>query len=217
MKTEKNKKESTLDPSDNPMAQEVTLLSGLMGLGGGAAIILSFWVAIVTGIGIGKTIYILLYVDGFHQAEYTVTALRYVEGDMRSSQRTYDKYFALGTINGIEEQFGLGDYVKGVINSQEELEHYVSVGQVLPVLYNPDAPKHLHIRVQYPEKDFKKKIEARQKNMINTAYMPWIIANAFCLFFGIVGKKWKTALKISIGSCFFVIFAWVPTLLNLWF
>lgn len=217
MNKEWEQKEPITESTENPMAQNVTLLSGLMGLCGGAAIILSFWVAMITGMGIGNTIYILLYEEGFREAEFTITELRYVHGNNSSTNRTYDTYYALGTINGIEEEFGLGSYVSGVIDSQEELEAFVSVGQVLPVLYNPDAPKHLDIRVQYPEKNFKRKIELLQEKMIKTAYGPWIIANVFCLFFGIIGGRWKTALGMSIGSCFFVIFGWVPTLLNLWF
>ncbi len=202
------------DPSNNPLAGNVTFTSGLMVVFGTAAILLSFWVAICTGPLLGKNIYALLYVDGYVPATFTIEKITFFKGN-NSSNRTNDKYWADGDINGNKEKFGFGNYISGVIQSQGDLEKQVSVGQKLPVLYNPEAPRHLEIRVQFPEKDFKQTLKRRQKEIINTAYLPWIVSIGLCLFFGIIACRIKTAIGFCIGSMFFVVFAWIPTLLNL--
>ena len=208
---EKTEKTGT---SNNELANNVTFMSGLVAICGTAAILLSFWVAICTGGLLGKNIYTLLYVDGFEPATFTIEKISFFKGN-NSSNRTYDKYWADGDINGSKEKFGLGSYISGVIQSQEDLEKQVSVGQKLPVLYNPEAPSHLEIRVQFPEKDLKKTLKRRQEQIFNTAYLPWLSAIGLCLFFGVIARKMKMAIGFSIGSMFFVVFAWIPTLLNL--
>jgi len=189
----------------------------LMGISGGAAIILSFWAAMITGFMVGKSIYILLYADGYKPVTFVIEKLTFVKGSNASNHRTHDTYWADGTIEGKKEKFTLGSYITGVINSQEDLEAQVRVGKKLPVLYNPDAPVKLGIRVQYPEKDFKRTWERLQKKMIHTAYLPMTIALGVCFLSAIAINRIKTAFGIFMGSLFFVAFAWVPTLLNLLF
>jgi len=189
----------------------------LMGLSGGAAIILSFWAAMITGFMVGKSIYILLYADGYKPSTFIIEKLTFIKGNNASTNRTYDTYWADGTIDGKKEKFKLGSYITGVIQSQKDLEAQVHVGQKLPVLYNPNAPEKLDIRVQYPEKDFKRTWERRQDKMIHTAYMPLAIALGICFLSAIAINRIKTAFGFFMGSLFFVTFAWVPTLLNLLF
>jgi len=189
----------------------------LMGLSGGAAIVLSFWAAIITGFLIGNSIFILLYADGYTPATFTIEKLSYVKGHRASGHRTHDTYWADGTIDGKKEKFKLGRYITGVIQSQADLEAQVHVGQKLRVLYNPMAPEKLEIRVQYPEKDFKRAWERRKEQMIHTAYMPLAIAMGICLFSGIVIDRIKTAFGFCLGSLFFVAFSWFPTIMKLLF
>ncbi|MBW2180233.1 MAG: hypothetical protein JRG81_07670 [Deltaproteobacteria bacterium] len=189
----------------------------LMGLSGGAAIVLSFWTAIITAFVIGNSIYILIYADGYKPATFTIEKLSFVKGHRASGKRTSDKYWADGMVDGKKEIFKLGSYITGVIQSQKDLESQVHVGQKLPVLYNPNTPKKLAIRVQYPEKDFKRTWERRQDKMVHTAYMPWFIAMGLCLLSGIGADKIKASFGFCIISLFLVVFAWVPTIMKLLF
>jgi hypothetical protein len=188
-----------------------------MGLSGGTAIILSFWAAIITGFMVGKGIVILLYADGYRPATFTIEKLTVIKGNHSSTNRTYDSYWADGVIDGKKEKFKLGNYIADVIHNQEDLEAQVHVGQKLPVLYNPRAPEKLEIRVLYPEKDFKRTWERRQKKMIHTAYMPLAIALSICFISGIAINRIRTAFGFFMGSMFFVAFAWIPTIFNLLF
>jgi len=189
----------------------------LMGLSGGAAIVLSFWTAVITAFVIGNSIYILIYADGYKPATFTIEKLSFVKGHRASGKRTSDRYWADGMVDGKKEKFKLGSYITGVIQSQKDLESQVRVGQKLPVLYNPNAPEKLEIRVQYPEKDFKRTWERRQDKMVHTAYMPWFIAMGLCLLSGIGADKIKAAFGFCTGSLFLVAFAWVPTIIKLLF
>lgn len=202
------------DASDSPLAAKITFTSGLIAVFGIAAVLLSFWTAMITGL-MGKTIYTLIYVDGYEPAVFTIENLVFFKGNNSSTNGSPSEYYAEGDIAGNKEKFKLGDYITGVIQNRQDLEKQVSVGQKLHVLYNKDAPTKLGIRVQYPEKEFKQTIQRRQKKMINTAYLPWIISVGLCLFFGIIGRQIKLAIVFCISSLFLIVFAWIPTLLNL--
>jgi len=191
-------------------------LRNLMNLFGALALVLSMWTAMMTGMLIGKSVVIIMHLDGYATAEFTVDQLYFQKGSMRGN-RTYDHYYAEGTVNGQKEIFKLGEYVQGTINTREELEAQVSVGQKLKVLYNPDVPRKTRLRVLYPEKNFTATWKRRQKQMIRTGYGPWAIALLLCIFFGLMGRQFKSVVGFCFGATVFVIFSWIPTLLNLYF
>jgi hypothetical protein len=201
---------------EEPVSGMISVFRGLKTLFGSGAVIVSFWTALITGFFIGPSIVILLHADGYRPDTFTITKLNHVKGYRRGSQRTYDKTWADGTVAGNQEIFKLGEYIQGTIQSQEDLEKQFHVGQKLAVYYNPNAPKRWETRVLYPEKDFHKTWDRRQKKMINTAYLPLALCWVLCLLFGALGRKMKSAIGFCVGSLFFVAFAWIITLLKLY-
>ena len=193
------------------------LFTGLKSLFGALAIVLSMWTAMLTGFFIGNSVVIMLHADGYKPATFTVEKLYFQLGNYRSTNRTYDKYYVTGTVNGQTERFGLGDYVKGPFKTREEFEAQVHPGQKLAVLYNPAVPEKTKLRVQYPEKNFKETWKQRQKKMINTAYGPWGLAIVLCLLCGVLARKTLSAVKMCIGASVFVVLSWIPALLNYYF
>jgi hypothetical protein len=189
------------------------MFESLKNLFGTLAIVLSVWAALFTVFGVSNGVIVMLYADGYRQATCTIDQLFFQKGETRRN-RTYDDYYASVTVEGQAEEFNLGGYVKGVLQTREDLEAQVHVGQELAVLYNPNVPKHSRLRVLYPEKDFKQSWQNRQKRMIHTAYGPWGLAIALCLFFGAAARKTKSAVKMSIGACVFVVLAWIPFLVK---
>jgi len=180
----------------------VSLFRKLKSFFGFIAIILSWWVAIITFL-IGQSIFILIYADGYKPATFTIEKLVYFNPAHRGRGRP-DEYFAMGSVDGKTEKFKLGKYVKGTIQNYEDLETQFDIGQKLPVLYNPGMPEKLELRVLYPEENFKTHWESRQKQVIRTGYLPWGAAIALCFFFGIVSRKIKSSFGFFFASLFFV-------------
>jgi hypothetical protein len=192
------------------------VFEGMKNLFGALAIVLSMWAAMLTAFSVGSSVVIMLHADGYRPAVCTIDELFFQRGEIRSN-RTYSDYYAGVTVEGQKEEFNLGDYIKGVPQTREDLEAQVQVGQRLDVLYNPDVPRNSQLRVLYPEKNFKQTWKNRQKRMIQTAYGPWILAIGLCLLFGAAARKIRSAVKMSIGACIFVILAWIPYILNHYF
>ncbi len=188
-----------------------SLFDGLRKLFGLTAIVLSMWTAMLTAFFVGKSVAILIHADGYRPAVCTVDRLFFSKGEMRRN-RTYDEHYAVVTIEGRKEEFSLGGYVKGPVQSRADLEAQVHVGQTLAVLYNPDVPENGRLRVLFPEQNFKETWQHRRKKMVNTAYGPWILAMVLCLVSGAAARKLKPAIKMCVGACVFVAFAWIPFL-----
>ncbi len=193
-----------------------SLFNNLKKVFGVLALIFSMWAALITLGSAAKSVVVLLYANGYREATYTVDQLLFQKGEMRRN-RTYGSYGAMGTVEGKEEFFGLGDYVHGVLQKREDLEAQVHVGQELKVLYNPDVPKASELRVLYPEKDLKQTWKRIQTKMIRTGYGPWLISMVLCLLFGAAAGKTLSAVKICIGACVFVFFSWIPFLIQVIF
>lgn len=205
----------TANPPGNPYADSVTFSSGLMILCGMLSVIFSFWTALVTSSGIETCIYLLHYADGYRPAVFTIENIVFVEGDNATKHRTADKYWVEGDIGGKKEKFRLGRYVAGVVQNRADLEKKVSVGQKLPVLYNPDIPESLEIRVQYPEPDFKQYVKRMQWTMVRETYLPWSVSICLCLLFGAVARKPKMAVGFFVLSFIIMLFGVIPTTINL--
>jgi len=187
---------------------------GLKNLFGALALVLSLWAAVFTAFFVGRSVVVMMHAGGYEPATFTVEELFFQKGAMRTN-RTYDSYHVTGTVLGRQERFGLGDYVKGVLQTRADLEAQVHVGQQLAVLYNPAVPANTGMRVLYPEKDFKRTWQRRQREMVTTAYGPWGLAMALCLAFGAAAGRIVSAVKICLGACVFVVLAWIPTLLQI--
>jgi hypothetical protein len=190
---------------------------GFRNLFGSLALILSLWTAMITGLSIGPSIMILMHADGYKPDTFTIEKLVYFKPRHKTRSSRSSKYFARGTVAGNKEIFKLGSYVKGTPQGIEDLEAQFDEGQKLAVLYNPKVPKGTELRVLYPEKDFHATWKRRQKKMYNTGYFPWLLSMGLCLVFGIIGRKIKSTIGFCLGSFIFVIFAWIPTLLNILF
>ena len=193
------------------------LFTGLKNLFGALALVLSVWAAMLTGFFVGNSVVIIMHADGYQPATFTVENLYFQLGNNRSTNRTYDKYYVTGTVNDQTEYFGLGEQVKGPFKTREEFEAQAHPGQKLAVLYNPVVPEKTRLRVLYPEKDFKETWKGRQKKMINTAYGSRGLAIALCLLCGAAARKTRSAVKMCVGACVFLVPAWIPLLLNLYF
>ena len=204
-----SKVEGAPGKKEEPVSKMRSFFRGLKNLFGFLAIILSWWTAILTAFLIGTSITILMYSDGYRPTTFTIEKLVYVKGGWQGSRSRPDRYWAEGTIADQTEKFKLGGYTKGIPQNQEDLEAQFKIGQELPVLYNPNVPEKLEVRVLYPEKDFHETWKRRQKQMIRTAYLPQGLAIFLCLICGILARKTKSAIGFSVASLFFVVMAWV--------
>lgn len=217
MGTSNVKGKNASNTDENAPSKITSIFGGFKTFFGVAAILLSFWAAILTAFLIRSSIFILLYADGYKQDTFTIEKLVFVKGKYTGSraQRSYDKHWAEGTVAGRTENFSLGGYTQGTINSQEDLESQFEIGQKLPVVYNPDVPEDLELRVLYPEENFHATWKSLQKRMLNTAYLPLVFSMGLCFLCGIVARKTKSAIGFCVASLFLVVFSWIPTLLRL--
>ena len=153
--------------------------------------------------------------DAYRPAVFTVSQIRFVKGSY-STNRTYDKSWLEGTIEGRTEKFHrLGDYVKGTINSQKDMDSQFKAGMKLAVMFNPAMASHREERILYPDKDFGKTRRKTLDKMLHTAYYPLAVCLGLCFLFGIAAGKVKTAVGFFFGSMFLVIFSWAPTVYGL--
>ncbi len=176
-------------------------------------IVLSFWAAMGTYLSLGENFLVLLYADGYKPAVFTIRELEFREGYRTSSgletSTVPARHWAVGEIAGNKEKFGLKGFIRGEIQSQADLEKELSVGQQLQVLYNPDISEKLGIRIQYPEKDFKKIMKRRQLQIIKISYCPWAIMFCLYLFLGILSKDYISVLIVTLTSLFFIGIVWI--------
>lgn len=178
-----------------------------------AAILLALWACALTFFFVGDDLYIQLNVDGYKPAVFTIKELKFYEAYTDNARvrptHHFAYYFAYGEIDGNKERFGLTGFNKELIESQADLEKEFSVGQKLQVLYNPDIPKKFDIQIQYPDKDFKKVHKRRQMQMINKTYKPWAIAFSLCFLLGMLTKKKKGVVFVTLMSLSYMGFPWL--------
>ena len=207
---------NTNPKSEKAPSKTTSILIGLKNFFGIASILLSFWTALLTALLIGPSIFIILYADGYKPETFIIEKLFFVKGKYTSNraQRSNDKHWAEGTVAGQTEEFKLGGYTQGSINSQEDLESQFEVGQKLPVVYNPNVPENLELRVLFPEENFRATWKSRQQRMLNSAYYPLALSMSLCLFCGFVSRKTKSAVGFCVASFFLVVFSWIPTIVR---
>jgi len=199
-----------------PPNKTAAVFNGLKDLFGVAALLLGAWTALVTAFTIGPNLITLKYLDGYEPATFTVRELRFFGGSIQAGHNRRDRYWADGVIDGNQEKFFLGDYIKGSIDSQEELEAQVHVGQRLKVLYNPDVPSALEEhRVVYPEKDFKDYWKGFLQRRLRETYYPLAAALLLCVVCGILARNIRGAVGFVVGSTFMILLVLVPTIWNL--
>ncbi|MBU0485350.1 MAG: hypothetical protein KKB30_12665 [Proteobacteria bacterium] len=182
---------------------------------GSIAILLSFWAGMLLALLAGRQFVILSHIEGYKPAEFTVEKLVYFHG-MRPGRSRIDKdhYWAEGTINGQPEKFTLGAYLPKIPANQAQLESMMSVGRVLPVLYNPEVPDTIEVRIIYPEEDFPAKWLLRRRNMYKYGFGPLAIALGFCLLCSLADRSWL-GLKFFVGSLPFPLMGWLFAWLDL--
>ncbi len=200
-----------------PPNKTAAVFNGIKNFFGIAVLLLGAWTALLTAFSIGPNMVTLKYVDGYQPATFTIQQLHFTKGDIRGNKRTYDAYWADGIVNGNQEKFFFGDYVKGIINSQADLEKQVHVGQQLKVLYNPDMPKNKFEkkRVVYPEKDFKNYWKNFQRHRLQESYYPLGVSMLLCLVFGIAAGNIVGSIGFIVVAVVMVLFTLTPMVLNL--
>ncbi len=200
-----------------PPSKTAAVFNGLKNLFGVAALLLGAWTALMTAFTIGPNLITLKYVDGYEPATFTIRQLNFVKGSIRTGHNRRDYMWADGVIDGSQEKFFLGGgYVKGAINSQEELEQWLRVGQQLKVLYNPAVPRALEQhRVVFPEKDFKSYWKGFQQRRLWETYYPLGISLLLCLVCGVLARNIIGAIGFVAGSTLMVLLVLVPTVWNL--
>jgi hypothetical protein len=201
-------------------SERTKIINILMQISKVATIALAMWAAMGTFLALGENFYILLYVDGYKPAVFTIKELKFYKGSTsgfgRTQTTTLDSYRAYGEIAGHNDQFGLKGFAKGFIQSQSDLEKEFSVGQKLQVLYNPNIPKKLNVHIQYPEKDFKKTHERRRMQMLKHTYGPWIMSFCVCLFLGIFTKNIRGIILVALMSLLWMGIGWIFVSFYFW-
>jgi len=208
-----SKTKNTPENDENSFRKTFRILKNLFGFGG---VLFSWFTAMITLFLIGPSFVILYYLDGYKPATFTIEKLTYIQGQYHSSvaKRSYDKYWADGTVDGQKEKFTLGAYIKGAINNQEELDVQLKVGQKLPVYYNPEVPEKHELRILYPDENFYEIRKLRKDKFIRTGYLPLFALWGLCLLCGILAQKKVSAVRFVFGSLFFVAVAWGFVLLK---
>ncbi|MBU0673980.1 MAG: hypothetical protein KJ950_04995 [Proteobacteria bacterium] len=206
--TSVNSGDQQADPRPRSVMRVLTMTFGLV------ALLLSFWTGMLLALLAGRQFVILTHVDGYQPAEFTVEKLVYFQGQWRGSKRNPDQYWAEGTVGGKHEKFTLGAYLTKIPANQGELESMMTVGRVLPVLYNPQVPDTIEVRVLYPEEDFPARWLLRRHNMYKYGFGPLAIALLLCLICSLVDRSW-TGPKFVIGSIPFPLMGWFFAWLDL--
>jgi len=199
--------------SDSKSASMFGVLVTIFGI---IAVILSLWASfIVMALG-PKTAVVLLHAKEYRQAIFTIEKVVFVKGRRSPSGKissSPNKYWADGRIEGKVEKFTLGAYVKGIPINQQQLESHVSIGQALPVLYNPGTPESANARVLYPKENFQEYWQHRWKNIFLTAYLPLGSALLLCILCSFLARSWS-GLKFTIVSLLIALLGWVFVLIK---
>ena len=172
------------------------------------AILLSFWAGMLVALMGGRQFMILTHVDGYEPAEFTVERLVYFRAPRQGTTSSPDRYWAEGTVAGQQEKFHLGAYLPKIPANQAELESMMEVGRVLPVLYNPQVPDTIEVRVLYPEEDFPARWLLRRHNMFKYGFGPAAIFLGLCLLSSLVDRS-LTGLKFAVGCIPFPVLGWL--------
>lgn len=212
-------KEVLSDPIQiNNGQQHVSLLKKtckwLSHLSGAIGFTWSLWCAILTAFLIGSNLIVILNIDGYRPANFVVESIYFMKTHQGGSSTVHGGYGAEGSVEGNTEKFGLGDYVPVVINSREDIEKHIHIGQSLAVMYNPNVYKPM-LRVLYPDKKFIEKRKKRLEKLINTAYVPYAVCILLCFLFGFFGSVLKSCIALSAASLGIILLSWLPTLIEL--
>lgn len=114
------------------MHKALVILAYTLGLLASLAAIVAFPAGIFLLAQVERT----LHAETYRPATFTVAWVAY----RPSGRKTTSDYWAVGTIDGHRERYGLGDVVRHV-NGWEDLEAQVHPGQELKVLYDPSFAK----------------------------------------------------------------------------
>ena len=161
------------------MHKALVILSSALGLMASLAAIVAFPAGIFLLTQVDRT----LHADSYRPATFVVAWVAY----RPSGRRTTSDYWAVGTIDGHRERYGLGGVVRSV-NGWDDLEAQVHPGQEIRVLYDPSFAKQGDAgrqRVIAYEDDF----AARQKGrLVRTAaliYGPSLVLLAASVVVGL--------------------------------
>jgi hypothetical protein len=114
------------------MHKALVILTSALGFLATLAAIVSFPAGIFLLTQIDRT----LHADSYRPATFTVAWVAY----RPSGRKTTSDYWAVGTIDGHRERYGLGGVVRGV-SGWDDLEAQVHAGQEFKVLYDPSFGK----------------------------------------------------------------------------
>lgn len=194
-----------MQDSQAPSRSLTRTLTTVFGL---VAVFASLWAGALVALLAGRQFMVLTHLDGYRPAEFTVEKLVYFRGQRRGSTQTRDQYWAEGTVAGRHERFGLGAYLPKIPASQAELESMMQVGRVLPVLYNPEVPDTVEVRLLYPEEDFPAKWLLSRRNVYTYGFGPLAVSLGLCLLCSLADRSW-TGLKFALGCIPFPVLGWL--------
>ena len=178
---------------------------------------LSLWAAVIVGMLGGDNAVVLLHAADYRPATFTIERLVYLPGGGTGARgtttRRSDRYWAEGRIGEQAEKFTLGGYLKGIPKDREEFEGWFSVGQELSVLYDPDLPRSLNVRVLHPREDFREFWRRRWRNIFLVAYLPMGIALVLCAVCSRLARDWSW-LRLAMFSVLIALTGWIPALIT---
>jgi hypothetical protein len=183
------------------------------------SVTLSLWAAFIVAMLGGDNAVVLLHAEDYRPATFTIERLVYKPGGSTAGSirgtttRRSDRYWAEGRIGEQAEKFTLGGYLKGIPKDQEEFEGWFSVGQQLSVLYDPDVPRSLNVRVLHPRENFAEFWRQRWRNIFLVAYLPMGIALALCAVCSLLATSWSW-LKFALFSVPIALTGWIPALIT---
>ena len=151
------------------MHKALVILTSALGFLATLAAIVAFPAGIFLLTQIDRT----LHADSYRPATFTVAWVAY----RPSGRKTTSDYWAVGTIDGHRERYGLGGVVRGV-TGWDDLEAQVHAGQEFKVLYDPSFGKQGdagRLRVIAYEDDFAPRQRGRLMRTAALIYGPSLV------------------------------------------
>jgi len=161
------------------MHKALVILAYALGLLASLAAIVAFPAGIFLLAQVERT----LHAESYRPATFTVAWVAY----RPSGHKTSSDYWAMGTIDGRRERYGLGDVVTHV-RGWEDLESQVHPGQELKVLYDPSFAKEGdagRLRVIPYEADFASHQKGRLTRTAALVYGPSLVLLAVSVAVGV--------------------------------
>jgi hypothetical protein len=163
---------------------------------------------------------------GYRPATFVVDRVVYQAASPTSEGMDLDRFWAEGTVEGVQEKLSLQGFVPKTPTSQEQLEALVKPGQSFSVLYNPDATQVMvqteYLRVIRHDPDFEHAQPRRLAAWALLAYGPllFFLLLAIPFWWSVEWRHRRLAflwlgfdlVGLAVEACGGVLFLMLPTL-----